>query len=106
MRIIKNKSNTDFQIRIGNQYVTVASLVPWLLSKHLHEYSLFFYYYGEEFEKGTYSCQHINGNTRIKVWEQEDECWSEFIERVKKIVVKKLYVIGASILEEVKYTEQ
>ena len=105
MRIVQNKSNTDFQIKIGNQYVTVASLVPWILSKHSHVYSLYFYYYGEEFEKGIYARQHINGNVSIKVWMQEDEFWSEFIERVKKIVTKKLYVIGNSILKEIKYIE-
>ena len=105
MRIVQNKSNTDFQIKIGNQYVTVALLVPWILSKHSHVYSLYFYYYGEEFENGIYARQHINGNVSIKVWMQEDEFWSEFIERVKKIVTKKLYVIGNSILKEIKYIE-
>ena len=105
MRIVQNKNDTDFQIKIGNQYVTVASLVPWILSKHSHVYSLYFYYYGEEFEKGIYARQHINGNVSIKVWMQEYEFWSEFIERVKKIVTKKLYVIGNSILKEIKYIE-
>lgn len=104
-RVVENKSNTDFKIKIGNKYITVASLVPYLSSKHLHKYSLYFYYYGEEFEKGTYACQHVNGNTRIKVWQQEDECWDEFTKRVQKIVFKKLYIIGNSIIEEIKYTE-
>lgn len=105
MRIVKNKSNTDFQIKIGNKYITVASLVPWPLSKHLHKYFLYFYYYGEEFEKGTYACEHINGNVKITLWIQEDEFWDEFIERVKRIITKKLYTIGSSILEEIKYIE-
>ena len=102
----KNKSNTDFQIKIGNQYVTVASLVPWFLSKHLHMYSLYFYYYGEEYEKGTYACQHVNGNVSITVWREKYELWEDFIERIKKIITKKLYIIGSSILEEIRYIEE
>lgn len=106
IKIVRYKSNINFQIKIGNKYVTVAILQPWLLSKHLHMYELYFYYYGEEFEKGTYACQHVNGNVSITVWQQKGELWDEFIERVKKIVSKKLYVIGSSILEEIKFTEQ
>ncbi len=105
IKIVEYKSNINFQIKIGDKYVTVATLQPWLLSKHLHKYSLYFYYYGEEFEKGTYACQHINGNVSITLWMQKYECWDEFIERVKKVVVKKLYVIGNSILEEIKFAE-
>ena len=105
MRIVKNGSNTDFQIKIGSQYVTVASLVPFFLSKHLHEYSLYFYYYGEEFEKGTYACQHINGNVSITVWKEKNEYWKDFIKRIQKIIIKKLYIMGNSILEEIKYIE-
>ncbi|MSS38603.1 hypothetical protein [Clostridium porci] len=52
MRIIKKNTHLEFQIKIGSQYVTVASLVPWLFSKHHHKYSLYFYYYGAEFEQG------------------------------------------------------
>ena len=63
MRIVQNKNDTDFQIKIGNQYVTVASLVPWILSKHSHVYSLYFYYYGEEFEKGI-----LNVPVLIRIW--------------------------------------
>jgi len=106
IKIVEHKNKINFQIKIGNKYVTVAVLQPWILSKHLHKYSLYFYYYGEEFEMGTYAREHINGNVRITLWMQEDECWNEFIERVKKIVIKKLYVIGNSILEEIRFTEQ
>lgn len=105
MKIKNIKSNTDFQIKISGKYVTIASLVPYLPRKHLNEYSLYFYYYGQEFEEGIYASQHINGNTRMKVWQQEDECWRSFVKRVKKIVIKKLYVIGSSILEEINYEE-
>lgn len=55
-----------------------------------------------EYEKGTYLRQHFNGNVSIVVWEEKDELWTEFIERIEKIVLKKLYVIGNSILEEIK----
>jgi len=106
IKIVKDKNNINFQIKIGDKYVTVATLQPWILSKHLHKYSLYFYYYGEEFEKGTYAREHINGNVSITLWMQKDEYWDEFIERVKKVVFKKLYVIGNSILEEIKFTEQ
>lgn len=105
MRTVKNKSNTDFQIKIGINYVTVASLVPFFISKHSNKYSLYFYYYGEEYEKGTYACQHVNGNVSITVWREKYERWEDFIERVQKIIVKKLYIIGSSILEEIKYIE-
>lgn len=56
MKVVRNRRNMDFQIKIGNKYVTVASLVPWIISKYLHKYQLYFYYYGEEYEKGTYAC--------------------------------------------------
>ena len=105
MKIVEEKGNTHFKIKIGDKYITVATLVPWIMSKHLHKYSLYFYYYGAEFEEGTYASNHINGNVRITVWMQEDEIMSDFIERVRKIVVKKLYLIGSSILEEIRYIE-
>ena len=92
MKVVENKSNTDFKIKIGNKYVTVATLVPWLFSKHLHKYYLYFYYYGKE--EGI-----------ITVWKQEYEFWDEFIERIQKMISKKLYMIGSSILEEIKYIE-
>lgn len=103
MKVIKNKSNTDFQIKIGDKYVTVASLVPWFISKHSNKYELYFYYYGEEYTKGTYACQHINGNTSMTVRREEYESWNDFIKRIGKIVSKKLYIIGNSILNEIKY---
>ena len=40
------------------------------------------------------------------VYEQEDELHKEFLKRVTRIISKKLYVIGSSILEEIKYIEQ
>lgn len=105
MRIVKNKRNTDFQVKIGNQYVTVASLVPWLISPHMSHYELYFYYYGEEFQQGTYACQHRNGNESIHVWQEEYELWNEFLYRIKKLISKKLYVIGSSVLNEIKYVD-
>lgn len=105
MKVVRNKGNTDFQIKIGDKYVTVASLVPWIISKHLHKYQLYFYYYGKEYEKGTYACQHINGNVSMTVWQEEWECWEDFIRRISKIVSKKLYIIGSHILAEIKCIE-
>ena len=37
------------------------------------------------------------------VYEQEDELHKDFLKRVTRIISKKLYVIGSSILEEIKY---
>lgn len=105
LKIVQNKSHYDFRIKIGNNYVTVATLHPWLFSKHNHKYSLYFYYYGAEYEKGAYACCHRNGNEKMMVYEQEDELHKEFLERVRRIISKKLYVIGSSILEEIKYIE-
>lgn len=48
MQIIKNGMNYDFKIKIGNDYITVATLHPWL---HGNKYNLYFYYYGMEYEK-------------------------------------------------------
>lgn len=93
----------DFQIKIGDKYVTGASLVPWILSKHLHKYELYFYYYGEEYEKGTYACRHVNGNVSMTVWQEEYECWKDSIRRISKIVSRKLYIIGSCVLDEIKY---
>lgn len=105
MKTVKNGSNTDFQIKIGNKYVTIACLVPWFISDHFHKYELYFYYYGEEYNKGTYACQHKNGNESMTVWLEEYECWEDFIRRINKIISKKLYVIGNSILDEIKSIE-
>lgn len=105
MKIEQIKSHYDFKIKIGNSYVTVATLRPWLFSKHSHKYNLYFYYYGAEYEEGTYACCHKNGNEKIMVYEQEDELYEEFLERVKRIVIKKLYTIGSSILDEIKFIE-
>lgn len=105
MKVVRNKRSVDFQIKIGDKYVTIASLVPYLISKHLNKYSLYFYYYGEEYTKGTYACQHVNGNVSMTVWLEEFECWEDFIRRISKIVSKKLYIIGSSILDEIKSIE-
>lgn len=105
LKIVQNKSHYDFRIKIGNNHVTVATLHPWLFSKHNHKYSLYFYYYGAEYEEGMYACCHRNGNEKMMVYEQENELHKEFLERVRRIVSKKLYVIGSSILEEIKYIE-
>lgn len=42
MRIVKDRMNIDFQIKAGNRYVTVASLVPWFISKHSCKYNCIF----------------------------------------------------------------
>lgn len=105
MKVVRNRRNTDFQIKTGNVYVTIASLVPWFISKHSNKYELYFYYYGEEYTKGTYACQYINGNVSITVWQEEWECWEDFIRRISKTVSKKLYTIGSSILDEIKSIE-
>lgn len=106
MKIVENGYNTEFQIKICGKYITIASLVRWFYSKHFHKYNLFFYYYGKEFEKGEFANEHINGNVKITMWMEEDELWEEFIERVKNVVYKKLYIIGNSILEEIRYLEE
>lgn len=105
MKIVEQKLNYDFQIKIGNSYVTVAKLQPWFISKYFRKYNLYFYYYGAEFEEGTYARNHFNGNVSITVWQQEDERFCDFMNRVKKIIRKKLYVIGNSILEDLKMGE-
>ena len=106
MKIVQNKLYYDFRIKIGSDYITVARLQPWLFSKHNHKYNLYFYYYGAEYEEGTYACCHRNGNEKIMVYEQEDELHKEFLKRVTRIISKKLYAIGSSILEEIKYIEE
>lgn len=98
MKIVRQKLSYDFQIKIGNSYVTIAKLQPWFNSKHFHKYELYFYYYGEEFEAGTFASSHFNGNESITVWQQKDETFSEFLIRVKKIIHKKLYIIASSII--------
>lgn len=105
MKIVDSGSKTDFKIKIGTKYMTIATLTPWLFSKHSHIYNLYFYYYGAEFNEGIYARNHFNGNVRIKVWQEDDETWNDFIKRVREIVLKKLYVIGNSILDEIKYIE-
>ena len=64
------------------------------------KYNLYFYYYGMEYEKGTYLRQHFNGNVSIVVWEEKDELWTEFIERIEKIVLKSY------MLSEIQYLKK
>lgn len=45
------------------------------------------------------------GIKKMVVYEQEDELHKEFLKRVTRIISKKLYVIGSSILEEINYIE-
>lgn len=99
MKIVRNKSQYDFLIKIKNEYVTIACLQPGLLGR---KYNLYFYYYGEEYEAGTYACNHFNGNVSITVWEKENELFRDFLVRVEHMILKKLYAIGTSILEEIK----
>lgn len=106
MKIIKNGNSTDFQIKKGDTYVTVASLVPWFLCKHFNKYDLYFYYYGDEFYQGHTPNKHFNGNVSFTVWREKYEHPDDFIKRVSKIVAKKLYAIASSILEEIRYMEQ
>lgn len=106
MKIVKNGSKTDFQIKRGDTYVTVASLVPWFLSAHFHKYELYFNYYGEEFYQGTTPNQHFNGNVSFTVWQEKGEYYKDFIKRIKRIIDKKLYSIASSILEEIRYVEE
>ena len=55
-----------------------------------------------EYAKGTYACSHFNGNVSMTVWKEKYELRDEFILRISKIVRKKLYTIGSSIIEEIK----
>ena len=41
----------------------------------------------------------------MTVWLEEYERWEDFIRRISKIVSKKLYIIGSSILDEIKSIE-
>ena len=38
----------------------------------------------------------------IVVWEKENELFRDFLVRVEHMILKKLYAIGTSILEEIK----
>lgn len=95
MVIVNNGKNTDFRIKIGNKYLTVASLIPQIINNHYFDkYELYFCFYGDDYR-----------NTGIIVWKEFCETWDDFIKRISKIVFKKLYVIGSSILSEIKYIE-
>jgi hypothetical protein len=99
LKVVRNKHQYDFKIKIKNEYVTIACLQPWLLGE---KYNLYFYYYGEEYEAGTYACSHFNGNVSITVCRKENELLRDFLVRVEHMILKKLYAIGTSILEEIK----
>ena len=105
MRILKINRHYDFKIKIGNNYVTVATLIPWQFTCR-YKYELYFYYYGSEYEDGLYPCDRRNGNESITLYERQDEFFKDFLIRVQHIVQKKLYTIGTSIMEEIKYTEK
>lgn len=77
----------------------------YLVNIIINTICIFFFYYGAEYEEGTYACCHRNGNEKIVVHEQEDELHKEFLKRVTRTISKKLYVIGSSILQEIKYIE-
>lgn len=99
MKVVRNKRQYDFLIKIKNEYVTIATLQPFLLGE---KYNLYFYYYGEEYNAGTYACSHFNGNVSITVWKKENELLRDFLVRIEHMILKKLYGIGTSILEEIK----
>lgn len=87
MKIIKNDRRYAFCINIRNNEVTVAVLRPWLVG--YGKYTLDLYYYGV-------------GERSVDIWKKENETMSEFLQRVEKIVLKKLYILGTSILEDIK----
>ena len=105
MRIVRTDRHYDFKIKIGNNYVTIATLIPWQFTCR-YKYELYFYYYGAEYEGGLCPYNRRNGNESITLHEHQDEFLEDFLIRVQHIVQKKLYAIGTSIMEEIKYTEK
>ena len=104
MRIVKESySRTKYQIKIKNEYVTVAILQRWWLG---NRYELYFSYYGNEYNSGFYPCNRINGNLSFTIKERQYETYNEVIERVANIVRKKLYQIANDILTDIKVTER
>lgn len=89
MKVIKNGRSYNFCINIKSHEVTVASLIPWIIGQG--KYTLYLYYYG-----GENSLSHT-----VDVWVKENETHSEFLKRVEKIALKKMYILGTSILEGV-----
>ena len=101
MKLIEKKNGSViFQVKIKNKYVTVATLQNWLTS--IKKYNLYFSYYGDEYNAGTYACNHFNGNVSFTIVEREDETYYEMLERVSNIVKKKLYQIADGILTDIK----
>lgn len=103
MKIVKENLRYNYQIKVGNTYVTVATLTPWIAN--CNKYELYFNYYGEEYENGLHACNHKNGNEGITCAQKENEYFDDFLKRINKIVLQKLYVIGNSIMKEIRYIE-
>lgn len=103
MKIVhKNYDRTEFQVKIKDKYVTIATLQRWLIGD---KYELYFSYYGDEYNAGMYPCSSFNGNVSFTIEEKPWETYCEMIERVSNIVRKKLYQIADSILNDIKVTE-
>ena len=103
MKIVyKNYDRTEFQIKIKNRYVTVATLQRWLIGE---KYELYFSYYGDEYNAGLYACSRFNGNVSFTIKQKPYETRAEMIERVSNIVRKKLYQIADGILNDIKVTD-
>lgn len=103
MKIIKSNMHYDFKINIANKYVTVASVIPVVCN--YGSYNLFFYYYGAEYQESAEKNWFKNGDNKITVRQKENELFEDFLNRVSQLILKKLYIIGASIMNEIKYIE-
>lgn len=104
MKIVeKSYDKTEFQVKIKNRYVTVATLNRWLIG--YGKYELFFSYYGDEYNAGMYECSRFNGNVSFTIKQKPHETYCEMIERVSNIVRKKLYQIADGILNDIKVTD-
>lgn len=103
MKIIKNNMHYDFKIEIANKYATVASLIPVVCN--YGSYNLFFYYYGAGYQESAEKNWFKNGDNKITVRQKENELFEDFLNRVNQLILKKLYIIGASIMNEIKYIE-
>ena len=104
MKIVEESyDNIKFQVKIRNKYVTVATLQAWLIG--YGRYELYFSYYGDEYNSGTYQCSHFNGNVSFTIKQKQDETRDEMLERVANIVRKKLYQIADGILNDIKVTD-
>lgn len=87
MRIIKEGyQRVLYQVKIRNRFVTVATLQEQLFS--LTKYKLIFSYYGR--------------NTVFTIYQKDLELYDEMVERVAKMVKKRLYLIANEILTSIK----